>query len=99
LNHQEKSEEDRQIWKERIAELSASGLTVAQYGKTQELSVHQIYYWKSKFANNSEKSSPPHKRETVSPLVKIISKAEIKSSKLPDPKWVAELIKALHEVF
>jgi hypothetical protein len=99
MNYQEKMEEERQIWRKRISDLKASGVTVAQYGKANALSVHQIYYWKAKFSEIQNESSPPPKSKAASPVVKIISRVEGKSSKLPDPKWVAELIKALHEVF
>ena len=99
MSHQENLEVERQIWKKRIADLSVRGLTVAQYGKTHALSVHQIYYWKTKFSENQNESSPAPKSKSPLPVVKIVPRTETKSSKLPDPRWVAELIKALHEVF
>jgi hypothetical protein len=98
MNHQDKQEEERRIWKNRIDDLKLSGLSVAQYGKSHALSVHQIYYWKSKFSDNQNDPSPPPKPKSSSPMIKIVPKTETRSSKLPDPKWVAELIKALHEI-
>lgn len=99
MNHQEKLAQDHQVWRKRIEDLNASGLTVSQYGKVNELSVHQIYYWKAKFSDVQNKSSTSPKVSAVSPLVKVVHKAEVKSTKLPDARWVAELIKAIHESF
>ncbi len=100
MNHQEKQEEERLVWKKRISDLTASRMTVAEFGKVHALSIHQIYYWKAKFSEPQTDLSPaPAKPKSNSPAVKILPKEEIKSSKLPDPKWIAELIKAIHEVF
>lgn len=100
MNHQEKLDEERQIWKKRISDLTASRMTVAEFGKVHALSVHQIYYWKAKFSDpQADSPQLPVKPKSSSPAVKILPNAENKSSKLPDPRWIAELIKAIHEVF
>ncbi len=101
MNHQEKLEEERQIWNKRIAELAASGMTVSEYGKIHSLSVHQIYYWKTKFAGAPKNAAATAevKIKPSGPVVRVLAKPETKSSRLPDPKWIAELIKGLHEVF
>ena len=100
MDHQEKLEEERQIWMKRIEEFHASGLTVTQFCKTNDLSAHQIYYWKAKFTKKQQAKPVPvqPKAEQTSPLVKVITKSLEKKSQLPDAKWLAELIKALHEV-
>ncbi len=98
MDHNEKKKEERALWKNRITDLNISGLTVTQYAKTNDLSVHQIYYWKARLGDRS-KNPPTPKVEAVSPVIKITSKPSSNQSKLPDPKWIAELIKALHEVF
>jgi hypothetical protein len=99
VDHQEKLEEERQLWMKRIEEFHASGLTVTQFCKVNDLSAHQIYYWKAKFAKKPQAKPVQPKAEQISPLVKVITKSVEKKSHLPDAKWVAELIKALHEVF
>jgi|GEM_PF-6638519 len=84
------------LWKKRISDFNASGLTVTQYAKANDLSVHQIYYWKTKFVEKPITLPTP---ELKSSVIKVISERPSKSSTLPDPKWIAELIRALHEVF
>lgn len=98
MDHKDKLKEENLLWKKRISDFNASGLTVTQYATANDLSVHQIYYWRTKFTETTS-AFPSTKSETTSAVVKIISKPAAKSSNLPDPRWIAELIKALHEVF
>jgi len=51
MDHNEKKKEERALWKNRITDLNTSGLTVTQYAKTNDLSVHQIYYWKARLGD------------------------------------------------
>ena len=92
----ENKQEERQLWKKRIEELNSSGLSVTQYAKIHGHSIHQIYYWKTKLTRRRHQSLPL-KSEQESPAIKVIRLPEKKSSTLPDPKWVAALIKALSE--
>ncbi len=98
MDHKNKQEDEHWLWKKRISDLNASGVTVTQYAKANDLSVHQIYYWRTKFTETPP-ASPSTKSEATSAVVKVISKPSAKSSNLPDPRWIAELIKAIHEVF
>jgi transposase-like protein len=98
MDHKDKLEKENFLWKKRISDLNAGGLTVTQYAKGNDLSVHQIYYWRTKFTEIPP-ASPSTKSEATSAVVKVISKPSAKSSNLPDPRWIAELIKAIHEVF
>ena len=98
MDHKEKQREERALWKKRINDLNTSSVTVTQYAKANELSVHQIYYWKAKFKDRS-RNPPSLKAAEESSVIKVIPRLPARSSKLPDPKWVAELIKAIHEVF
>lgn len=92
----ENTQEERQLWKKRIEDLNTSGLSVTQFAKVHGFSIHQIYYWKTKLTRRRHQSLPL-KAEPSSPAVKVIRLPEVKSSSLPDPKWVAALIKALSE--
>jgi transposase-like protein len=99
MDHKEKQEEERELWKKRIKDLGDSGLSVRQYAKANALSSHQIYYWKNKYSEEPRNQAAHIAEEPRSSVIKVIPKLPVKPSKLPDPKWVAELIKAIHEVF
>ncbi|HXH29300.1 MAG TPA: hypothetical protein VNJ01_00685 [Bacteriovoracaceae bacterium] len=98
MDHKEKLKQERIIWKKRIADLESSGLTVAQYAKAHEISVHQFYYWKAKF-NKSKVNLPPIVQHSQSPkqLIKVVAPVK-QDHKLPDPNWLANFIKAFYEV-
>jgi transposase len=99
MDHKEKQEEERELWKKRIKDLGDSGLSVRQYAKANALSYHQIYYWKNKYSEEPRDQMTHTMDESRSSVIKVIPKQSIKPSKLPDPKWLAELIKAINEVF
>lgn len=93
MTHQEKLEHDRRLWKKKVEEYKASGLTATDFAKANNISVHQFHYWKDKFGGKSKTSSPQPSKS--SPLIKVIPSPKLQSKQLPDPQWLADLIKAL----
>lgn len=65
MDHKEKQKVERALRKKRISELNASNLSVTQYAKINELSVHQIYYWKAKFKDRSQPPQVPRLNQVV----------------------------------
>jgi hypothetical protein len=90
-------ENETKIWKKRISDFEASGMTIADFSRTHGFSVHQYYYWKNKIIKNQSKSVPaPIPQAPQSPLIKVVHQP-LPISSLPDPVWLASFIKALHE--
>ncbi len=94
MDHQDKLEAERRLWQQRIKDFESTKLTISQYAKINDLSVHQLYYWRARFKAPS--SVPDSSSEHSSPMVKVVNPKNESSSRLPDPKWIAELIKALY---
>jgi hypothetical protein len=96
MTHQQKLEHDRKIWKKKVEDFEASGLSATEFAKKNEISPYQFHYWKNKFATTSKKvqvrSSESRK---PMPLIKVTTNTAIPSRQLPDPQWLADLIKAL----
>jgi transposase-like protein len=91
-------ENEKQIWKKRILDFEASGVTIAEFSKTHGFSVHQYYYWKNKIIKRNKVTTapPPTSPGLQSQLIKVIPEQR-RPSKIPDPVWLANFIKALHE--
>ena len=90
-------ENETKIWKKRISDFEASGMTIADFSRTHGFSLQQYYYWKNKIIKIQSKSSPGSNAKSLqSPLVKVIHQP-LPFSSLPDPVWLANFIKALHE--
>jgi len=90
-------ENEKQIWKKRILDFEASNTTIVEFSKAHGFSVHQYYYWKNKII----KTEIPATRLVTTPtpqsqLIKVIPQP-LPISSLPDPVWLANFIKALHE--
>lgn len=91
-------ENEKQIWKKRIIDFEASGATIADFSKIHGFSLHQYYYWKNKIIKSQSKPTPAQTPQAPqSPLIKVIPQP-LPISSLPDPVWLANFIKALHEV-
>jgi hypothetical protein len=91
-------ENEMKIWKKRILDFEASNTTIMEFSKAHGFSVHQYYYWKNKIIKNQSKPvSAPKPQAPHSPLIKVIPQP-LPISSLPDPVWLANFIKALHEV-
>ena len=88
---------ETKIWKNRISDFEASGMTIADFSRTHGFSVQQYYYWKNKIIkSHSKPATVPTPQAPQSPLIKVIPQ-HIPISSLPDPVWLANFIKALHE--
>jgi transposase-like protein len=97
VDHQEKIQEERKVWKQRVSDFKTTGGSVSEFAKKHGISVHQFYYWRKKFFKEERLSSAKAKLfGTPQNLIRVVASAE-KSSNLPDPKWLANFIKALHE--
>jgi hypothetical protein len=89
-------ENEKQIWKKRIVDFEASSASIAEFSKAHGFSVHQYYYWKNKIlkGNSTRLITSP---ALQSQLIKVIPD-QPRPSIVPDPVWLANFIKALHEV-
>jgi hypothetical protein len=88
---------EEQIWKKRIVDFEASSASIAEFSKSHGFSAHQYYYWKNKILKSKKNTV----RLTTTPvpqsqLIKVVHE-EPRPSRLPDPVWLANFIKALHE--
>jgi len=91
-------ENEIKIWKKRISDFEASGMTIADFSRTHGFSLQQYYYWKNKIIKSQSKPVPVLTPQAPqSPLVKVFPQP-LPISSLPDPVWLANFIKALHEV-
>ena len=91
-------ENETKIWKKRISDFESSGMTIADFSRTHGFSLQQYYYWRNKIIKNEAKlASVPTPQASQSPLIKVIPQP-LPISSLPDPVWLANFIKALHEV-
>jgi len=86
---------EKQIWKKRIVDFEASSASIVEFSKANGFSVHQYYYWKNKIlkGNSTRLHSSPAPQGQ---LIKVIPERPYPST-LPDPVWLANFIKALHE--
>ncbi len=90
-------ENETKIWKKRISDFELSGMTIADFSRTHGFSLQQYYYWKNKIIKKQATPvSPPTPQASQSPLIKVIPQP-LPISTLPDPIWLANFIKALHE--
>lgn len=92
MDHQE-----NHIWQKRITDYEASGVSVAEFAKAHNLSVHQFYYWKNKLIKTESTPEPTPKARDTKNLIKVIPIIP-SSQNLPDPQWLASFIKALYEI-
>lgn len=88
--------ENQALWKKRIAEFRASGMSASEFSRQNNYSVFQVHYWKTKFLQDEVKITSPVKTHS-SPLIKVIQASTPKKQAI-DPKWVAQLIKELYEI-
>jgi hypothetical protein len=88
--------ENHTLWKKRIADFRASGLSASEFSRQNNYSVFQVHYWKTKFLPDEVKITSPVKTQP-SPLIKVIQASTPKKQTI-DPKWVAQLIKELYEI-
>lgn len=88
--------DNQALWKKRIAEWRASGLSASEFSRQNNYSVFQVHYWKTKFLPNDVKVTSPIKPQP-SPLIKVIQAPALKKPTI-DPKWLAQLIKELYEI-
>ena len=93
MTHQEKLEHDRRLWKKKVEEFKASGLSATDFAKANNISVHQFHYWKDKFGGKL-KNLPPQTSK-ISPVIKVIPSHKLQTKQLPDPQWLADFLKAL----
>lgn len=49
----------RELWRARVADFRASGLTGAAWCAAHQIKEHQLWYWVSKFKAESTPASPP----------------------------------------
>lgn len=54
----EKQREVEALWRDRIADLRASGMTVAKWAEAHQLPAERVYYWRRRFRREEEGSSP-----------------------------------------
>jgi hypothetical protein len=100
VKHNVKLEQERSYWKKKIQEFQDSGLSPTEFAKQNDVAIHKFYYWRTKFTkkNNIVKSPSAPPMNSSKSLIPVISKLSSPNKKLPDAKWLAELIKALHEI-
>ena len=88
---------EKEVWKKKIAEFEASGTTIAEFSRAHGFSPHQYYYWKNKIITKKVTTALPSTSPAPqSQLIKVISEHR-PVQRLPDPIWLANFIKALHE--
>lgn len=97
MEHKEKLNALNKQWKKTIDHFSQSGLSQVKYCQQYNLIAHQFYYWREKFSKKESKQ--------LSPLIRVTAKTEVNGKgdrlghdSLPDPTWVAKLIKAIYEI-
>jgi hypothetical protein len=91
-------ENEKKIWKKKISDFEASGMTIADFSRSHGFSLQQYHYWKNKIIKNQSKpATAPTPHAPQSSLIKVIPQP-LPISSLPDPVWLANFIKALHEV-
>lgn len=96
MTHQEQLEQNRKQWQKKINEFISSGMTATEFAKSQDISPHQFHYWKAKLLAGKKSATAPTTKLESSPLIKVIQKEEPVLC-LPNPRWLAEFLKALHE--
>lgn len=94
MNHQQKLAQLQELWKKRVDDFHASGMKTSDFARAQNFSVHQFYYWKDKFKSTVKKDGPSTENRPPS-FIKLKSTPAKASSHLPDPEWLAKLIRAL----
>lgn len=94
MTYQEKLENDRKRWKKKVEDFKSSGLTATEFSKQNGISPHQFHYWKNKFSGKTKHVEKPPTPKP-SPLIKVITAPPPLPQDLPDPQWLAALIKAL----
>lgn len=96
MTHQERQEQKRKHWQKKINEFISSGMTATEFAKSQGISVHQFHYWKAKLVIGAKSNTAPTTKSEPTALIKVVQKEE-PGFCLPNPRWLAEFIKALHE--
>ena len=59
----------RQYWEKQLARWKESGLSQAAYCRRHHLKVHQMVYWKKKFADPTPKATPQFVRLDLEPVM------------------------------
>ncbi len=101
----------RQLWMDRLARFSASGLTVAQFCASEAVSLHSFYFWKRRLAAEAQATAPqdpssergprllPVRLQPAAPTVELVL-ANGTVLRLPpgcDLSWVRSLVAVLGE--
>ena len=101
-----KTEKSPQFWRKIIEGYESSGLSKADYCKSQKISKNKFYYWCAKLRPDLKSPKHTHQvsessfipiKSTRSEVFTIIlsSGLELKFDKLPDPNWIANLINSV----
>lgn len=86
--------EKEQIWRAHMTKAAAFDGSNRSYCKSAGISLNTFQYWRSKFAFSKDASLVKPAARPAFAKVEIVSAAPkpVRSSGLPDPKWMAELI-------
>ena len=83
------SEERQKKWREEVKSFQRSGLSYVKYCEAKDFSPSTLRYWETKLGFGRSPKVP----SAFTPIR--VERPSKSSAILPDPKWVAELIKAL----
>ena len=81
-----------QLWQVRLDEARAFPAGVSAYCRSKQISSSKFYYWRDKLLKNpgAKTALPPSRFIPVE-----VTRASEPQNILPDPRWVAELIRHL----
>lgn len=88
--------EKRRFWRGHIAMAGRYAGSHKAYCRSQGISVHSFYYWKKRLLGDGAKSVALVPRPFVP--VEVTPPRIGMSSRLPDPRWLAEFILHLNGV-
>lgn len=84
-----------QFWKTHIAQAEYFNGGINKYCEKEGIQVHSFKYWKTRLAKDftTTRFSDP---SSFIPVKVVTAESSRTHKSLPDPKWLAELICALH---
>ena len=86
--------EKEKIWRAHMAKAAAFDGSNRSYCKSASISLNTFQYWRSKFAFSKEVGQAKSAARSAFARAEIVNAMPepFRLSRLPDPKWMAELI-------